>query len=117
MSSPILPVQGPEPPANAGSLIVAGAGKSVTSPPTTAAGEPSVYVDTFPTSPPPEVLDQVTAAGQVYEQLSSQGHALHFSTDDQSGETQIEVRDHSGNTLRTLSASEAIEIAAGRPLD
>lgn len=119
MSSPITPPQTAVRPA-----LPTGA---VGSPPTSlapspgAAGgapvEPSVSLDTLPASPPQEVLDQMANAAQTHEALSAQGRELRFSRDEQSGRTRIEVRDHSGNVLKTISPAQALEVAAGAPLE
>jgi hypothetical protein len=79
--------------------------------------EPTVSLDTLPSSPPPEVLHQLTGAARTYDSLRAQGRELRFSRDTQSGRTTIEVRDRGGNVLRTISPSQALEIAAGAPLE
>jgi hypothetical protein len=116
MSSPILPPQGPistRPtlaPATGRRLSASGNALGVSS------SEPPVSVDTFPSSPPSEVLDQMTAAAHTYESLRAQGHELHFAHDNQSGRIAIELRDRDGNSVRAVSPSEALEIAGGKPL-
>lgn len=116
MSSPILPPQGP---GSTRPTFAPGASRRIGAPTSAtraSAAEPTVSVDTFPSSPPPEVLDQIAATAQAYENLRSQGHELHFTHDEQSGRARIELRDRDGNTVRAVSASEALEIAAGKPL-
>jgi len=66
--------------------------------------------------PPPELLEQIAAAGLVEEELRSSGHRLRFSSLP-GGRTKIELCDGDGSALRTLSAAEALEIVAGKPLD
>jgi hypothetical protein len=116
MSSPILPPQGPtssRPP------LAPSSSRHLTSvsPSAPAAGsEPTVSVDTFPSSPPPEVLDQMAAAAATYESLRAQGHELHFGHDPQSGRLAIELHDRDGNAVRDVSPSEALELAGGKPL-
>jgi hypothetical protein len=75
------------------------------------------YDDVIPSSPPQEVLDEMASAAQTHAALSAQGRELRFSHDEQSGRTRIEVRDRGGNVLRTLSPAEALEVAAGAPLE
>jgi hypothetical protein len=117
MSSPIAPTQGPaaaQPvhPTDAArpSAALQGAG----APP---ALDLAVSLDTIPSSPPQEVLNQMGRAARVHGELSAQGRELRFSRDEQSGRTKIEVRDRAGNVLRTLSPAQALEVAAGAPLE
>ncbi len=81
------------------------------------ASELTVALDTIPASPPQEVLDQMASAAQAHETLSAQGRELRFSRDAQSGRTRIEVRDRGGNVLKTLSPAQALEVAAGAPVE
>jgi hypothetical protein len=131
MSSPITPLQRAAHPAlPSGAAKPPGAPQSATVP--QGATAPFVFElaasldtqrssgqreDTIPSSPPPEVLDQMASAAQTHEALSAQGRELRFSRDEQSGRTRIEVRDRSGNVLRTLSPAEALAVAAGAPLE
>ncbi len=68
-------------------------------------------------SPPHEVLQQMGQAARVYDTLHTQGRELHFAHDEASGRMKIEVRDTRGNVLRMLSPSEALQVAAGKPLE
>jgi hypothetical protein len=79
--------------------------------------ELAAALDTLPSSPPREVLDQMASAGRTYEALSSQGRELRFARDEQSGRTRIEVRDRAGNVLKTISPAQALAVAAGAPLE
>jgi hypothetical protein len=115
MSSPITPPQGPvaaQPvrPTPRSSAALQGSGAPF-------ALEPTVALDAFPSSPPPEVLDQMESAARTYETLCSQGRELRFARDEQSGHTRIEVRDRAGNVLKTLSPAQALALAAGTPLE
>jgi hypothetical protein len=116
MSSPILPTQGPivaRPP------LAPAASRRLTSTEAAAAAsgsEPTVSVDTFPSSPPPEVLDELRGAAQAWENLRAQGHELHFGHDEQTGRIAIELRDREGNSVRDVSPSEALELVGGKPL-
>ena len=117
MSSPIMPPQGPlaptvsRPSARPQSVQPSAGAGSIQ-----ATGDP-VSLDTFPSSPPQQVLDEISAAGAAYQRLQAQGRELVFSPDEQTGALTIKLRDHSGNDLRTVSPSEAIDIAAGQPAD
>jgi hypothetical protein len=117
MSSPITPPQGPTaarpaPPIGATPPSAAPHNAGVSF-----ASELAVSLGTVPASPPQEVLDQMASAAQRHDALSAQGRELRFSRDEQSGRTRIEVRDRGGNVLRTLSPAQALEVAAGAPVE
>jgi hypothetical protein len=95
MSSPILPVQGQS-------------GPPIAKPSEAALGT---------TGPPPEVLDQIAAAGKIGEQLREAGHELRFFTPAEGGRVRIEIHDRDGNPVGTLSPTAALELAAGSPLN
>jgi hypothetical protein len=117
MSSPITPPEGPmaaRPSLSAG--VARPLAGSIQAAQAEAVG-PAVSLDTVPCSPPQAVLDQMASAAQTYDELSAQGRELRFARDEQSGRTKIEVRDRRGNVLKTLSPSEALEVAAGAPLE
>jgi hypothetical protein len=59
----------------------------------------------------------MASAAQTHAELSSQGRELRFARDEQSGRTRIEVRDREGHILKTISPAEALEVAAGAPLE
>jgi hypothetical protein len=115
MSSPIPPTEG--------SITLraahgVGAARRTSAPsPTASPGEFPVSLDTFPSSPPREVLDEMAGAARMYDTLRAQGRELHFAHDSQSGRMRIEVRDGGGHVLRTISPSEALDVAAGKPLE
>jgi hypothetical protein len=79
--------------------------------------QPAVSLETFPASPPSEVLDQMAGAARTHDALHAQGRELHFAHDEASGRIEVEVRDAGGNVLRTISPSEALRVAAGKPLE
>ncbi len=62
--------------------------------------------------PPPEVLAQMRRAEQIYEHLHAGGLHLSFELAP-SGQPLVSVRGADGETLRTISAFEASEIAIG----
>jgi hypothetical protein len=113
MSSPITPPQAVQP-ATVGAPTAPAPSLGAAGPATVA---PAVSLDTLPSSPPQEVLDQMASAAQTYEALSAQGRELRFSRDEQSGRTRIEVRDRGGNVLKTISPAQALAVAAGAPLE
>ena len=120
MSSPILPPEGPSGLTAIRSMRSAAGERRSTSTSSASAAEGAaeraVSLDTFPSSPPREVLEQMAVAGGTYESLLSQGRELHFSHDE-NGHAAIRLRDQSGDTVRTLSVSEALELAAGKSLE
>ncbi len=117
MSSPITPPQGPTAAQPAPPIEAARSSAAPQSAGASFASELAVSLDTVPASPPQEVLDQMASAAQRHEALSAQGRELRFSRDEQSGRTRIEVRDRGGNVLKTLSPAQALEVAAGAPVE
>ena len=117
MSSPIAPTPNP---ADAKSVRGTAAG---TRPAATGASsfaaelESTVAPDAIPGSPPAEVLQQMANAAQTYERLSVQGRELRFARSESTGRTTIEVRDRRGNILKRLSPAQALDVAAGAPLE
>ena len=127
MSSPITPPQGPAAarPATPTEAARSSAALQGAGPPGPSAGpsgpsfasELSVALDAIPASPPQEVLEEMASAAHNHEALRAQGRELRFSRDEQSGRTRIEVRDRSGNMLKTLSPAQALAVAAGAPVE
>jgi hypothetical protein len=66
-------------------------------------------------TPPPEVLDQIAVAGRICRELRETGHQLRFS-EGSGGRVTVELSDREGNTVKSMLVSEALEIAAGKPL-
>jgi hypothetical protein len=71
----------------------------------------------FSPTPPAEVLHEMAKAAATHQRLHAQNLELHFAHDTNSGRITIEVRDDAGHVLRTLSPSEALDVAAGKPLE
>ncbi len=67
--------------------------------------------------PPQELLEQIAAAAGFEERLREGGHHLRFHTQAYGGAPRIELHDRDGNAVRTLSITEAFELAAGAPRD
>jgi len=74
-------------------------------------------VDTLPSRPPVEVLQEMEAASARYDQLLSQQRELHFTHDPNQNRVVVEVRDLEGNVLRTIPPSKALDVIAGGSLD
>jgi hypothetical protein len=66
-------------------------------------------------APPPEVLEEIAAAGRTNEELRAAGRQVRFIQDESQNIT-IELRGPQGELLRTLSVAEALDLAAGKPL-
>lgn len=114
MSSPIMPISDPLGPPRIKPSAAAEDIRAFVSELT--AGEGSFALDVSRGGPPPAVLDQIAAAGKIEERLREDGRQLRFSTG-QDGHTIIEVRDNTGETIERLSVAEALEVAAGKPLE
>jgi hypothetical protein len=119
MSSPIMPPNGlptpsglPRPVAPARDLTTdLGAFQSEL-----ATSQRALSDEPLETSPPHEVLDQIEAAGRISRQLRESGHEMRFSVE-QGGRVRIELEDREGKTVRSLLATEALDIAVGKPLN
>jgi hypothetical protein len=66
-------------------------------------------------TPPPEVLDQIAAAGRISREIRESGHELRFS-EGQGERVTVELADREGKTVKSMLISEALEIAAGKPV-
>ncbi len=73
----------------------------------------SPSIDLTECGPPTEVLEQMAHADAINTRLRASGQQLTFALSADGCALQIELRDTSGNLLRTLSAAEALDIAAG----
>ena len=69
----------------------------------------------IPAAPPPDVLELVTAAARCAQELARNDRELHFRADEHSRRIIIEVRDMSGNVLRTIPPSKALELITASP--
>jgi hypothetical protein len=74
-----------------------------------------VSVKAIPATPPPDLIDQISTAARVAEELRSMGRELHFEPPaTPGGRVVVQVRDLSGNVIRTVPPAEALEIAGGK---
>jgi hypothetical protein len=69
--------------------------------------------DVIPASPPREVLAEVDAAWERAAELAAQNRELHFTRDELSGRTIIEVRTLDGEVLRTIPPSKLLDVMSG----
>jgi hypothetical protein len=116
MSSPIIPIEGlsdlPTVTSSAdGSVEYVGAFASEL-----ATGGSTLALVAGRGGPPAEVLDQIALAASIEEQLRENGRQLRFLAA-QDGRTRIEIHDREGDVVGTLSTAEALEVAAGKPLE
>lgn len=116
MSSPILPTRGPRAHPSQPLSPPSGAARPADFASVMAA-DPGGHIDVSRGTPPADVLEQVEAAGKVNDQLRESGMELRFSGDGEGARTTIELVDRSGRTIRTLTVAEALEIAAGKPVE
>jgi hypothetical protein len=113
MSSPITPIKGPPGPATPTSSVRTAANDETTFVSELIAS--NLRIEAARGGPPAEVLDQMQAAGRIHEQLLESGHEVRFSTRE-GGEVAAELQDRSGNTVRTMSIAEVLDVAAGKPV-
>jgi hypothetical protein len=76
---------------------------------------PTEGSDGIPASPPACVLAEVDAAFERMEQLRAAGREIHFAVDAMTRRLVVEVRTRSGEVLRTLSPSAALDFMTGGP--
>lgn len=67
-------------------------------------------------APPPQVLEEIAAAGGIHEQLRESGRHVRFFIAEPGEHAYLEIHDDDGNLVRTVSMTEAVELAAGRRL-
>jgi hypothetical protein len=67
----------------------------------------------IPDAPPPEVLEQMSIAAQVAQELHDSGRRLRFTPDGETGRVVVSVEDLDGKVLRTIPTTEALGIATG----
>jgi hypothetical protein len=117
MTSPILPFSGPS--SFAGSShpmsFMRDAGETAAFQSELSASDRLLASQDGSGTPPPEVLDQVAAAGRISREMRESGHELRFS-EGQEGRISVELSDRKGKTVKSMSISEALEIAAGKPV-
>jgi hypothetical protein len=114
MSSPILPIQGAPDSSIAAPSADGDAADISAFVSELAAREATLAPVASRGAPPPEVFDQIAAAGRIHEWLRENGHQLRFLAAAPGERTRIELHDGDGNAVRTLSVAEAFELAAGR---
>jgi FlaG protein len=70
----------------------------------------------IPATPPPDVIVEVQRAAARADELHQANRELHFEKDPSSGRIVVQVRDLSGNVLRTIPPSAALDVMSGAGL-
>jgi hypothetical protein len=117
MTSSILPFNGPRPSAGLSYPVsfMSDTGDPVAPQSELSASDRLLASEDGSGTPPPEVLDQVAAAGRISREMRESGHELRFSNG-QGGRVTVELSDREGKTVKSMLISEALEIAAGKPV-
>jgi len=115
MSSPILPIQGPSGPrcADCATPVADDVDDLLTQ--LNADGR-ALSIAVVRVGPSREVLEQVAAAAAIERRMRAAGQRVRFLPAGPGGRTQVEIHDRDGS-VRSLTLTEAFELAAGRPLD
>jgi hypothetical protein len=70
----------------------------------------------IPATPPPDVIVEVHRAAARAAELAENNRELHFERDPKSNKIVVQVRDLSGNVLRTIPNSAALDVMSGAGL-
>ena len=70
-------------------------------------------IASLPASPPVEVREAIGAAAARAAELVAENRELHFRKNQLSGRVIVEIRDLSGNVIRTIPPSKALDVMAG----
>jgi hypothetical protein len=115
MSSPILPIEDPSGPRFAGCAapVVGDVDDLLTQ---LNANGRALSIAVVRVGPPREVLEQVATAAAIERRMRAAGQRVRFLPAGPGGRTQVEIHDRDGS-VRSLTLTEAFELATGRPLD
>lgn len=113
MSSLIQPSHGPSGVGRTSAPKAARGSRPAQATASMSASEAPVSLDTVPSTPPASVLDQIEAADNAWKSLHAQGFEVRYSHDPQSRRTTATLHDSTGAAVRTLTPTEAVELAAG----
>jgi hypothetical protein len=78
--------------------------------------EAAVRLDTIPSSPPPELRDEIMTASRAADRLAARGQHLHFEFDPGAGHFSVQVLDAKGALMFEVPPRQVLEIAAGGDL-
>ncbi len=115
MSSPIMPIRDLRAPSEPTSPVRGDADDVAAFVAQLAASERTLNIEAARSGPPPEVLEQIGAAGRTGEALRERGQEVRFSFSD-AGCVKVELHSDDGSGVRTLSTTEVFDLAAGKPL-
>jgi hypothetical protein len=117
MSSPIMPIRGPLGPSSPTPPATAGGGDFAVLMSKLYGSDQGPGIEAARGGPPPELLDQMAAADEINQRLHESGRELRFSIAESGTDVKVELQDLDGSVLRTVSVAEALEIAAGKPVE
>jgi hypothetical protein len=117
MSSPIMPIMGPLGPVSPTPPATAGGGDFAVLMSKLYGSAQGPDIEAARGSPPPELLDQMAAADEINQQLHESGRELRFSIAESGAGVKVELHDLDGNALRAVPVAEALDIAAGKPVE
>jgi flagellar protein FlaG len=114
MSSPI----GPTPPVRPASATPKAPSSASFQATLAGVDTPAVTVDIgIPAVPPEDVRAAVGAAADRADQLAAANRELHFERDQDTGRVIVQVRDlATGEVIRTIPPSHALDVLSGGPL-
>jgi hypothetical protein len=69
--------------------------------------------ESFPATPPPEVLASLDKAARVLEELTARQVNLHFAVDEKTQRVEVEVRDGNGKLVRMIPQTKALDVLGG----
>jgi hypothetical protein len=67
--------------------------------------------------PPPDVLEEMGLAAEVYERLADRGREVRFRLDPPTGRVSVEIHDLEGKMLYAIPPNRALDIASGEDID
>jgi len=76
------------------------------------AAAPGGRISPVASSPPAEVLEALDRAARVLEELAARDVRMSFQVDEDSGRIEVEISDGSGQVIRRVPSSEALELLA-----
>lgn len=78
---------------------------------------PAQDLEAAPGGPPQMLLEEIAAADAVAVQLRDSGYRLRFFAGARGQRTRIEIHDDAGEIVSTLSAAQAVAMAAAVPVE
>jgi hypothetical protein len=116
MSSPVMPKWASTGPSISTSSTSSDAGSLAAFIAELAGSDRAPTIEASEGCPPPELLEEIFAAGRIEERLRESGQHVSFLPSVPNGRTAIELHDRDGDMVRSLSIAALLELAAGKPL-